>query len=146
MRRSEKKPLQAGKQRGFSLLEAIVAMVVLASASMAFYGLFNTNLITLTRVQEVSREVPLVEQALENLQAMNLTGEASGEFEIDDAEVIWKAELVEPYRQSQNGRGFLGYFQLGLYTIDFTVIDRGTTLGSYSFRAVGYEKVREPSN
>jgi len=138
--------IAGNKQRGFSLLEAIIAMVILASASMAFYGLFNTNLITLTRVQEVSREVPLVEQAIEYLNAMNLTGAANGEFDIDNAQITWSAELVEPYRQSQNGRGFLGYFQLGLYKVDFTVSENGSPLGSYSFRVVGYEKVREPSN
>lgn len=133
------------RQDGFSLLEAMVAIVILAAASMAFYGLFNTNLITLTRVQEVSREVPLVEQAIEYLTVMNLTGEAAGEFEIDTAQVQWQAELIEPYRQSQNGRGFMGYYQVGLYTVEFTVIDRGSPLGTYRFRTVGYEKVREPS-
>jgi len=131
-------------QGGFSLLEAMVAIVILAAASMAFYGLFNTNLITLNRVQEVSREVPLVLQAVEYLTAMNLTRESAGEFDIDTAQVQWQAELIEPYRQSQNGRGFLGYFQVGLYSVEFTVIDRGSPLGTYRFRTVGYEKVREP--
>jgi general secretion pathway protein I len=132
------------RQGGFSLLEAMVAIVILAAASMAFYGLFNTNLITLTRVQEVSREVPLVEQAIEYLTMMNLSGDSAGEFEIDTAQIQWQAELIESYRQSQNGRGFMGYFQVGLYNVEFTVTDRDSVLGTYRFRAVGYEKVREP--
>ena len=137
--------LNSTHQQGFTLLEAIVAMVLLASASLALYSLFNTNLITLGRVQQVAREAPLVEQATQHLLAMNLTRETAGEFDVDGAQVAWTAELVEPYRQSQNVRGFIGYFQLGLYTVQFTISENGTSLGSYSMRLVGYEKVREPS-
>jgi general secretion pathway protein I len=142
MRNLERLPRRR-QQRGFTLLEAIVAIVILASGSLALYGLFNTNLITLTRVQEVSREVPLVEQAAEYLSAMNLMQPTNGEFEVDGAQVTWSAKLLEPYRQSQSGRGFIGLYQLGLYTVEFTVTDRGRPLGTYSLRLVGYQQVRE---
>jgi len=134
----------AARQRGFTLLEAIVAMVILASASMALYSLFNTNLITLGRVQEVSKEVPRVRQASHFLAAMNLTRESAGEFDLDGARVVWSARLLEPYRQGQSGRGFLGYFQLGLYGVEFSIVEGEKSSGTYSMRLVGYEKVREP--
>jgi len=144
MPQAEQRPGLA-HQQGFTLLEAIVAMVILTSASLALYSLFNTNLITLGRVQQVSSEVPLVEQATQHLLAMNLTQAAAGEFEVDGARVVWSAELLEPYRQSQNVRGFIGYFQLGLYTVEFAISNKNELLGSYTLRLVGYEKVREPS-
>jgi len=133
------------RQGGFTLLEAIVALVILSGATMAFYSLFNTNLITLGRVRDVSRELPLVEQATQYLGAMNLTREQSGEFEVGGADVTWSATLVEPYRQSQSGRGFLGNFQIGLYSVEFSIADRGRPLGTYTLRLAGYEKVREPA-
>lgn len=133
------------KQAGFTLLEAMVALVILASASMSIYALFNTNLITLTRVRETTQEIPLARHAIRYLSAMNLTAPASGEFEVDGALIRWNAELVEPYRQSQNGRGFMGYFQLGLYNVTFTIFADGEALGTHELRVVGHEKVREPS-
>lgn len=75
---------------------------------------------------------------------MNLTAPGDGEFEMDGATVTWNARLLEPYRQSQDGRGFMGYFQLGLYAVEFTIVENGRPLSSHTLRVVGYEKVREP--
>ncbi len=133
----------ATTQAGFTLLETIVALVIFASAGMALYGLFNTNLITLTRVQDVSKQMIVVQHAIERLSSMNLQGEAAGRIEIDEFDVLWSARLVEPYRQGQNVQGYLGYFQVGLYQVDFEVRDRLRSLGTYQLRLVGYEKVRE---
>ncbi len=135
----------AANQAGFTLLETIVALVIFASAGMALYGLFNTNLITLTRVQDVSKQMIVVQHAIERLSSMNLQGEAAGQIEIDEFDVLWSARLVEPYRQGQNVQGYLGYFQVGLYRVDFEVRDRLRSLGTYQLRVVGYEKVREAS-
>ncbi len=129
-------------QAGFTLLEAIVALVILSSAAMALYSLFNTNLLTLTRVRDVSREVPLALQAGQVLAGLNLTAEANGEFDLDDATVVWSANLVEPYRQGQSGRGFIGYYQLGLYDVEFTIFEAERPLATHQLRLVGYEKVR----
>ena len=112
---------------------------------MALYGLFNTNLITLTRVQDISRQAPAVHHAIERLSALNLRGEAAGEFDFNEFDILWSARLVEPYRQGQNVQGYIGYFQLGLYQVDFEVRERERSLGTYQMRLVGYEKVREPS-
>ena len=133
----------AANQAGFTLLETIVALVIFAGAGMALYGLFNTNLITLTRVQDVSKQMIVVQHAVERLSSMNLQGEAAGQIEIDEFDVIWSARLVEPYRQGQSVQGYLGYFQVGLYRVDFEVRDRLRSLGTYQLRMVGYEKVRE---
>ena len=133
----------ATSQAGFTLLETIVAFAIFASAGMALLGLFNTNLITLTRVQDVSRQTLVVEHAIENLSSMNLQQEAAGQMQIDEFAIPWSARLVQPHRQGQNVQGYLGYFQIGLYQIDFEVRDRQRSLGAYQLRVVGYEKVRE---
>ncbi len=135
----------AANQAGFTLLETIVALVIFAGAGLALYGLFNTNLITLTRVQDVSKQMIVVQHAVERLSSMNLQGEAAGQIEIDEFDVLWSARLVEPYRQGQNVQGYLGYFQVGLYRVDFEVRDGLRSIGTYQLRLVGYEKVREAS-
>ena len=67
-------------------------------------------------------------------------------------DVTWTATLVEPVRQSQNGNGFMGNFEMGLYDVAFEVrvlelgdvglAARATSLGVYRMRLVGFEKVR----
>ena len=38
--------------RGFTLLEAIIALVVFSMGAMALYGWLSTNIITLNRIKE----------------------------------------------------------------------------------------------
>ena len=40
------------RQRGFTLLEAIVALVVFTMGAFALYGWLSTNVITLDRIRE----------------------------------------------------------------------------------------------
>lgn len=130
---------------GFTLLETMVAMVVFAGAAMALYALFNTNLIALARAHDVSRQMPAVRHAVEYLSSIDPREEGDGTFEIDGIEVAWSASLLQPVRQSQSVTGARGYFEVGLYEVEFTVSERGRPMGTWQMRIVGYEKVREPA-
>lgn len=132
------------RSEGFTLLEAMVALAIFTGAAMAFYGLFNTNLITLARAHDVSRQAPAVRHAIEYLSAINPREEEEGRFEFDGLNVVWAARLLQPVRQSQSATGALGYFEVGLYEVEFTMSERGRPLGTWRMRLVGYEKVREP--
>ena len=132
------------RSRGFTLLETMVALVIFAGAALALYALFNTNLIALARAHDVSRQVPAARQAIEYLAKINPREEGDGTIEIDGLDVAWTATLVEPPRQSQTVTGGRGYYEIGLYEIEFSLSNRDRTLGTWLMRSVGYEKVREP--
>ena len=133
------------RPRGFTLLETMVAMVVFAGAAMALYALFNTNLIALARAHDVSRQMPAVRYAVEYLSSIDPREEGDGTFEVDGIDVAWSASLLQPVRQSQSVTGGRGYFELGLYEVEFTMSERGRPMGTWQIRIVGYEKVREPA-
>ena len=135
----------ARRGAGFTLLETLVALVIFAAAAMALYGLFNTNLIALARAHDVSRQVPAVRQAVEYLSSINPREEGAGRVELAGTEVAWSSTLVEPVRQGQSASGGLGYFEIGLYELEFTVRSGERALGTWRMRALGYEQVREPS-
>lgn len=133
-----------GREHGFTLLETMVALVIFTGAALALYALFNTNLIALARAHDVSRQVPVVRQAIEHLADINPREEGEGRIELGRLDVAWTATLVQPPRQSQTLTGGRGYYEIGLYEIEFTLSDRYRTLGTWRMRSVGYEKVREP--
>ena len=140
-----RRPAPGLRPMGFTLLETMVAMVVFAGAAMALYALFNTNLIALARAHDVSRQMPAVRHAVEYLSSINPREEGDGTFEIDGIEVAWSASLLQPARQSQSVTGGRGYFEVGLYEVEFTMSERGRPMGTWRMRIVGYEKVREPA-
>ena len=130
---------------GFTLLEMVVALLIFAAAGMALYGLLSTNLITLTRVQDVLRQTPVVREAMERLTTVNPWREDEGQFEVDGFEVAWTARLVEPMRQGQTALGMPGPFNVGLYEVEFELRQEGRAIGTWRLRQVGFEDMRGPA-
>ncbi len=143
-RRRARTSMRRAAHGGFTILEAIVALVVFASGTIALYGLYSTNVTALVKSAESMRQAPLVRRAVEQLSALHFTDESSGEFEIEGVRFTWTADRLEPYRQGQNAAGAVGSFQVGLYQLDFTATDQGRLLGRYSMRVMGHEVVRPP--
>ena len=112
---------------------------------MALYGLFNSNLMGLGKVADISRREPAVLHAVEHLSSINIREQPDGELEIDEFEIAWSSSLVEPVRQGQSPGGFLGSFEIGLYDVVIELSRNGRPDGTYRVRLAGYEKVRQSS-
>ena len=131
-----------GRAAGFSLLETVVALAIFAAGAMTLYGLFNTNLIALERVQATAEQLPVARNAIEILSTVNPWRQAEGQFEIDGYQVVWTARPIAPVRHGQTIAGMMADFDFGLYEIEFAVADGSRQLGSWRMRSVGYERVR----
>ena len=138
-------PSASRRSGGFTLLETMVALVIFAAAAMALYGLFNTNLIALARAHDVSRQVPAARQVIEYLSSINPREEGTGRMELGGLTVTWSSRLLQPVRESQTVTGGRGFFEVGLYEVEFAMSDGARSLGTWRMRVAGYEKVREPS-
>ena len=144
------RPFQPGTRRasandraaGFSLLETVVALAIFAAGAMSLYGLFNTNLIALERVQATTEHLPAARNAIEVLSTVNPWHQSEGQFEVDGFQVVWAARLLEPVRHGQTVVGMMGGFDLGLYEIEFVIADGERRLGTWQMRSVGYERIR----
>ncbi len=130
---------------GFTLLEAVVAMAIFAAAGMALYALFNANLISLGRAQDVTGQVPTVHRAMEYLSAIDPAQQPVGQIELDGYDVTWSARLMEPVRDSQSVQGYRGYHELGLYEITFDINRLGDLVASHRLRAISHRQVRWPA-
>ena len=129
------------RARGFTLLEAVVALVVFAAAGGALYGLFSTNLLALGRSGDVAAQTPVVRHALARLAAVNPWQQQQGEFAVEGFDVAWRAQLAAPVRTGQAVFAS-GDYDLGLYDVEIEVFQQGQRLGVWQTRLVGYDKVR----
>ena len=135
----------APRSRGFTLLEAVVAMAIFAAAGMALYALFNANLISLGRAQDVTGQIPTVHRAMEYLAAIDPAEQPVGQIELDGYDVTWSARLMEPVRDSQTVQGYRGYHELGLYEITLDINRLGDLVASHRLRVISHRQVRWPT-
>ncbi len=100
--------------RGFSLLEALVALVVLAGAGMALFAWINASLVSLRRVEEANARNEAIANVVEYLQMVNPMLTPRGSAKFGTYEIEWNAS---PTTATIDGSGYSGVslYRLGLY-------------------------------
>jgi general secretion pathway protein I len=131
-------------QQGFTLIEAIVALVLIGTTGMALFGWINTNIITLNRIQEMNLESSATVNALEFMNSVNPMLTPQGQADLGSCRLTWNAEAsTEP----RDGAGYpfgISHYQLGMFQTQITVKKPdGEFWFNLALRQVGYKKVRE---
>jgi general secretion pathway protein I len=130
------------KQRGFTLLEAIVALVLIASTGMALLNWLNTNLISLQRVQQVQQRHQAIQNALMFMETINPLEKPQGKTTVGIYQIDWNATALKLPKDGVTSMGGLGLFQVGLYETEVKVKVKKNLLAYFTLRQVGYNQVR----
>lgn len=113
------------RARGFSLLEAIVALVVMSLGVMALFSWINTSLLAMQRAEANERRLQATELSLEYVKALNPLMQETGTVELGGWRLSWTSTALEPLRRGMDGGGEPGIFEVGLYEVT-AVADDGT--------------------
>ncbi|MFB2924679.1 type II secretion system protein [Aeromonas hydrophila] len=124
------------RQQGFSLLEAIVALTILAGASMALFGWIGGSLRQLNRSEFYIESTPALISALEYLKFQDLALRPSGDFVSGDLSVHWQAVAIEKDVAGVQGSNFL----LSLYDVELQVHKGQQSLSHLKTRVVNYHR------
>lgn len=145
MRRSIKPSMQQ-RQRGFSLLEMIAALTILAIGSGVLFSWLGQTTAQLTRFQGQEKASLARLQAIDFLSGQNPTITPSGKQAFDGFSMKWKSEPATEVRESISPTGSLGLYQVSLYNVQVSTFDRsGQAWFQFSVKLVGYKQVRQPS-
>ena len=131
------------KASGFTLLEAIVAMVVFSLGAFALYGWLSTNVITLERIRQRQEQEVAFASALDLVRRSNPMETPFGQRKIGDMAVTWRSYPVEVPKPSVDQSGSPGLYQVGLYTVFVRVSRNGRSIGRFYVRQVGWKQVRK---
>jgi general secretion pathway protein I len=132
------------RQAGFSLLEAIMALVILSTAMGSLFSLINTDLISLRRAEAVVASQNVLEEAVRRMRLYDISASPTGRMTIGEHEVAWQARLVEPVAYGRAPRGAPGAYDHALYDVWLEVESQGRSLGRWHTRVSQYEFVRPP--
>ena len=130
-------------QKGFTLLEAIVALVLIATTGMALLNWINTNLISLQRVQEVQQRTNATRSALAFIDTINPLEKSQGEEMLGAYKISWNAIVVELPKDGIGTGGNISLFQIGLYDTTVEVSSQDKLLTRFTVRQVGFEQVHK---
>lgn len=112
------------RQAGFALLEAIVALTLLAGTGMALFAWTQQNTQAASRLRVHEQEARLLNSAQLLVQLVNPMVKPDGDMDAGDLRIQWRAELLEPERRNQPfGVGAQGPFRMGLYRLDVQARD-----------------------
>ncbi len=127
--------------KGFSLLEAIVALAVMSGFGMALFAFFNTSLISVEKVQKAYQNDAVVRNIVSVVDAIDPTTRASGNIKLGQSHISWESELVEPARPNNIWLGGKGLYTVGLYRVVVTV-EQGSngSLKTYELMKAGYQQ------
>ena len=113
-------------QRGFGLLEAIVALALFAATGMAIFSWINTDIAIAGRLQDSEQSTRLALLGLEWANTLNPAERPSGGAEIAPGiEVSWQSRLATP---RTGGAPFPGgtrsAFDLALFDVELHLSER----------------------
>jgi general secretion pathway protein I len=133
------------KNQGVTLLEAIVALVLIATTGIALLDWVNNNLMNLNRIQAIQQRNEATRSALAFVELLNPLETPEGNQTLGIYTFQWQSQLVEPAKDGVSFTGDLGFYQLGLYAVQFTISINNQVITQFTVRQVGYKQIRKPS-
>jgi general secretion pathway protein I len=128
------------RSAGFTLLEAIVALVIFSMGVLALYSWLGVNIKTLSRVQERHEVAALTSSAIDALRLVNPMKTPRGRREIGQLVIEWDSKPVEPARNAVYQNGLPTIFQVELYLLDVRLSLKGVEVQRFQVRQLGYKQ------
>lgn len=133
---------RAQGQAGFTLLEAIVAMALVAAAVLPLYAFFSRSLDGLYRAAEANRESQASLTALAFLSGLNPMERPSGEDVLGPLRLRWRSREIVPATDSIGYPRGIGLYQVALYEVTGEILQDGRVRSTVAIRLIGHRQAR----
>lgn len=128
---------------GFTLLEVMVALALIASIGMGIYSWINTNLKSLDRVKTHALRHHVSRNALAFMTTVNPMTEPTGNFELGDFAISWQAKKTDPTNSERGITSNNSLYELALYETSVIIEQDGNKIADFKLRQAGYRQVTE---
>ncbi len=126
---------------GFTLLEAIVALVILTSAGLALFSWINASFDGLNRIEYNNAKAAAEINAMEYLKTVNPMERPDGEVVLGGVTMRWAARPITDVTPNMTDGQTAGPFMVALYETEVSLAAE-PRLPRYSFilRQMGYQR------
>ncbi len=132
-----------GAQGGFTLMEAIVAMVLISGVGIALYGWINGNIVALSRVHDANARSEATTNVLEYMHRVNPMLVPEGRAALGAYAIRWRANPASPTAEGVAFPRGRSLYQLALFDTTVAVTgEGGDAWFELKLRQVGYKQVR----
>jgi hypothetical protein len=136
----------ASAEAGFTLLEGLVAIALLAGTMFAIFTLVGGVLNSANRVGRSNETAQLTLNALEVMSVINPMLEDTGKIDLGPYTVSWKSAATTPVADGVGYPVGVSLYQLALYKTNVRIEGpQGSLLAAFDLRQVGYRRVRDPT-
>ncbi len=133
-------------EAGFTLLEGLVAIALLAGTMFAIFTLVGGVLSSANRVGRSNETAQVTLNALEVMSVVNPMLEETGKIDLGPYAVSWKSAATTPIADGVGYPVGVSLYQLALYKTNVRVEGpQGTLLAAFDLHQVGYRRVRDPT-
>ncbi len=131
------------KQAGFTLLEAMVSLILIATVGMALLDWINTNFNVLQRVETIQERTEATRNALVFMETINPLERKQGSENIGIYQFNWSAEpVILPKSGVSPQGGYVSLYEIALYdtTVEVKFRETNTLITRFTLRQVGYKQ------
>lgn len=128
----------AGRHGGFSLLEAIVALTLMATSLLALYAWLSSSTLALNRVSAKALALQDSRAAMAVVETINPMVTPEGVRELDPLEIRWKASPLTDLRFGMSPAYSATPFDFRLYLLEVTVRRDQRVVNEFSVRKTGW--------
>lgn len=132
------------RQRGFALLEAIVALAILAASGLALFAALTQAMRMVNRADEARQRAGIKRNVLAMADTIDPVARPNGSMRLGEYELTWQSRLVEPPEDAATGTLEPGLYRVGLYALDCSITLRGQPFDKVTVRKAGWKQVRKP--
>lgn len=131
---------------GFTLLEAIVALVIFSLVAVSLYAWQGTNIRALLRIQDRQNLLRDRANALSLVRGINPMARPEGVLQFQDLTIRWQSRLLEPIKTGVFQTGKPSLFDVGLYELEFVISRQARETDRFTLRQVGHRQPRHLDN
>lgn len=132
-------------QRGFTLLEAMVALTIFATVGISLYAWLSNSMGHFIRAEAVFAEQNVLPNTLARIRTIKPRDGAQGTFLQSGFKVHWSTTQVAPYKPVLSAAGAVGNFDVALFDVAIVFEKDSKRSAEYVARVEGSKLVRVPA-